>query len=269
MRDYYLGEHGNGAPLMRLIQLSLVTLLVVVGLSQSPTAQSTSVNPSQRDDAIVNELRLIRLLLERLATQQEQLLGQSPTATTTRVGLGDGMGLGAADAPLSMVEFIDLQCPFCKQYSAETFVQIKRQWIDTGKLKYIVRDFPLDIHSHAMNAARASRCSSEQNRFWEMRAKLMSAETLSLEKINAIVLDLNLDVAAFGNCFASRKYDKQIQQDILDGRRAGISGTPSFVIGRVRDNAVEGPLIAGSMPYSVFEQALTAALPERASDHER
>jgi len=99
-----------------------------------------------------------------------------------------------------MVEFIDLQCPYCRRYSAEAFLQIKSQWIDTGKLKYVVRDFPLDIHAQAMNAARASRCSAEQNRFWEMRAQLMSSEDLSLEKINAIVLGLKVDIAAFGNC---------------------------------------------------------------------
>lgn len=84
---------------MRLIQLGLVTVLVVLGMPQLPAAQSSSPSPSQRDDAILNELRLIRLLLERLTAQQEQLLGQPPTPTTTRVGMGDGISLGAADAP--------------------------------------------------------------------------------------------------------------------------------------------------------------------------
>jgi protein-disulfide isomerase len=254
---------------MRLIQIGLVTLLVVVGVPQLPTAQSSTLTSAQRDEAILNELRSIRILLERLTTQQEQVLGQVPAATTTRVALGDGIRLGAADAPLTMVEFIDLQCPYCKQYSTETFAQIRRQWIDSGRLNYIVRDFPLAMHAQAMNAARTSRCSAEQNRFWEMRTQLMGTENLSVDTISAVAIGLKLDNAAFGNCFASRKYDKKIEEDVLEGRKAGVSGTPSFVVGRVRDNVVEGSLIVGSMPYSVFEKALNAALQQNANDHQR
>jgi protein-disulfide isomerase len=160
-----------------------------------------------------------------------------------------------------MVEFTDLQCPFCRQYVTTTFAEIKRNWIDTGKLRYISRDFPLDFHPQAMNAARAARCSGEQGKFWDMRLMLMTnANLLSPDYIRKTAADLKLDLKAFAACTASTKYDADIQAEQEEGTRIGVGGTPTFVIGRTTASSVEGPMIVGALPYSLFDARLRDAL---------
>ena len=96
-----------------------------------------------------------------------------------------------------MVEFTDLQCPFCRQFAITSFDEIKKNWIDTGKLRYISRDFPLDFHAQAMPAARAARCAGEQGKFWEMRLALVrNANLLTADYIKKTAADLKLDAEA-------------------------------------------------------------------------
>src|SRR4029079_15092214 len=135
--------------------------------------------------------------------------------------------LGRADAPLTMVEFTDLQCHFCRQFVMTSFGEIKKNWIDTGKLRYISRDFPLDFHAQAMPAARAARCAGEQGKCWEMRLTLMrNANLLTPEYIARTASDLKLNDASFATCARSSKYDAQIQAEMQEGTRLNIPGTP-------------------------------------------
>ena len=99
-----------------------------------------------------------------------------------------------ADAPLTMIEFTDLECPFCRQYAATGFEEIRKAWIDTGRLRYLARDLPIDSHVHSLMAARAARCAGDQKRFWEMRTTLMkNANLLSPEFIGKTAEGLKLD----------------------------------------------------------------------------
>ena len=84
--------------------------------------------------------------------------------------------LGRADAPLTIVEFTDYQCPYCRQFQAQTFAQLKKNYIDTGKLRFIVRDLPLEFHSAARPAAEAAHCAAEQGKFWEMHHALLDRQ---------------------------------------------------------------------------------------------
>ena len=84
-----------------------------------------------------------------------------------------GYALGRADAPITLVEFTDLQCQFCNRFTTQVFGQIKAAYIDTGKVRFVTRDFPLDFHAYAFQAARAARCAGDQNKFWEMRDALV------------------------------------------------------------------------------------------------
>ena len=168
-----------------------------------------------------------------------------------------GYAMGKPDAPLTMVEFTDLQCPYCREYVTTTFDEIKKNWIDTGKLRYISRDFPLDIHPVAMAAARAARCAGEQGKFWEMRMALMrNANLLSADYITRTAADLKLDSKKFAQCTASTKFDAEIQAQTLEGMRIGVSGTPTFVIGKTAADSVEGSLVVGAYPYVVFDAKL-------------
>ena len=245
---------------------SLVAVLGAVGLctigalaQAPPQAPPATMTQQQINEEMLKELRQIRQLLERI-TQPQQAAAPAQPATAKITNL-KGFVMGRPDAPLTMIEFTDLQCPFCRQYATVTFDEIKRNWIDTGRLRYISRDFPLDFHPQAMPAARAARCAGEQGKFWELRMQLMrNAHLLSPDYISKTAADLKLDSKAFASCIASTKFDGEIQADMQEGARIAITGTPTFVIGKTTASAVEGPVIVGAMPYVQFDAKLKDVL---------
>ncbi len=233
-------------------------LLTATTYAQAP-AQTPPAPLSQQqiNEEMLKELKAIRQLLEKLTTPQPQQPAAPPQPTTAKVTNLKGYVMGKPDAPLTMVEFTDLQCPFCRQFAITSFDEIKKNWIDTGKLRYISRDFPLDFHPQAMPAARAARCAGEQGKFWEMRLGLMrNASLLTPEYITKTAGDLKLDPKAFSACAASTKYDAEIQAETQEGTKLGVGGTPTFVMGRTTASAVEGPMIVGALPYAQFDAKL-------------
>ena len=243
-------------------QRLFASIAAVVVLAGAPSAQTPPAQggptPLQQNDEILRELRAIRMLLEKVIAPQPTA---PPQPTIGRVTNLKGYALGRADAPLTMVEFTDLQCPFCRQFVMTSFDEIKKNWIDTGKLRYISRDFPLDFHAQAMPAARAARCAGEQGKFWEMRLGLMrNANLLSPEYIAKVAGDLKLDARPFSACLASSKHDAEIQAEMAEGTRLGVSGTPTFVMGRTTAAAVEGPIAVGALPYAKFDAMLKELL---------
>jgi len=232
------------------VALSIASVVFAQAPAQPP---SQPMSQQQINEEMLKELKAIHQLLERLTTPQ-QPLPERTSATLTNL---KGYVLGRPDAPLTMVEFTDLQCPYCREYVTTTFDQIRKNWIDTGKLRYISRDFPLDFHPQALPAARAARCAGEQGKFWEMRGQLMrNANLLSPAYITKTAADLKLDARDFAACTASNKYDAQIQAETAEGTKIGVGGTPTFVIGRTTPNSLEGPMIVGALPYALFDAKL-------------
>ena len=249
---------------------AVLALVVALGVQPegsdpglTPSDQSPPVPPGglpslqQQNEEIIKELRTIRALLE-------SVIGPArPAKPTTGVVTNlKGYALGRADAPLTMVEFTDLQCPYCRQFAQTTFDEIRKNWIDTGKLRYISRDFPLDVlHPQAMPAARAARCAGEQGKFWEMRLALVrNANLLSADFISRTAADLKLDAKTFAACAATTKFDAEIQAELREGAKLGIEGTPTFVIGRTTPNGIEGPMLVGALPYAQFDAKLRELL---------
>ena len=221
-------------------------------------SQAPSLTPQQMNEEMLKELRAIRMLLEKISSPQPSGPPQPQVGRVTNL---KGYALGRPDAPLTMVEFTDLQCPFCRQFAITSFDEIKKNWIDTGKLRYISRDFPLDFHAQAMPAARAARCAGEQGKFWEMRLGLMrNANLLSTDYITKTATDLKLEPKSFAACSSSNKYDAEIQAEMTEGTRLGVTGTPTFVMGRTTPTAVEGPIMVGALPYAQFDARLKALL---------
>ncbi len=217
-------------------------------------------------DAILKELKQIRQLLQ----QQQTLLRQNttrraaPANQNVTLKLVDTYALGNKDAPVTLVEFTDYQCPYCSRFHTTTFPQLKKNFIDTGKVRFIARDLPLGFHKNAFHAARAARCAGEQDKYWELRHVLSSnPKKLSKAAIAQYAKDQRLDMPRFQACFESEKYSKEIKQDMADARSVGITGTPGFVLGRTSKSGVkgifeeiqrvfEGTKISGAQPYAVF-----------------
>jgi protein-disulfide isomerase len=241
------------------------TAAILVAVLAGPlSAQSLP----QQNQEILNELKAIRQLLEKLAGP----LGQpaaAPADDHVKLANVTGYVLGRPDAPLTMVEFTDLQCPFCRQFHVTAFEQIKKDYIDTGKLRYISRDFPLDtIHPQAIAAANASRCAADQNKFWEMRHTiLVNSANLNGDAFNTFAGDLTLDVAAFKACAATAatKFQADLQKDRTDATSVGVSGTPTFVIGRTSANGLDGVRFVGAQPYAAFDAKLKELLAKPAT----
>jgi len=185
-----------------------------------------------------------------------------PAPSTVQVKLDDDPVLGNQEAKVGIIEFTDYQCPFCKRFHDQAFDKIKKTYIDTGKVQYIVRDFPLDFHSEAKGAALAANCAGEQGMFWEMKDVLFTqqrrlGDALYLEAAK----NLHLDEETFNACLQDFLHAEEVEKDLAYGQSLGVRGTPNFFVGRVEgDQLVQARQITGAQPFSVFSQALDALL---------
>jgi protein-disulfide isomerase len=175
-----------------------------------------------------------------------------------------GPVLGRANAPVTIVEYTDLECPFCHRFHMTTFPQIKKTYVDTGKVRFISRDFPLGIHSHAKSAAVASRCGGEQGRFWELRHLLAShPDKLAPKEVLGYAGELGLDLQRFQSCMAANRFAAALQKDLDDAAAAGVTATPTFLIARTAPRAMKGIRIVGAVSFGAFDQKIRGLL-ERA-----
>jgi protein-disulfide isomerase len=183
------------------------------------------------------------------------------------VPIGKESILGAPDAPVTVVEFTDYQCPFCKRFIQSTFPLLKRDFIDTGKVRWIVRDLPLGFHPNANKAAQAARCAGDQGRFWEMRDTLFrNNANLGIEQLPGYAREVGLDVNAFDACLSSDRHQAQIDQDSQEANRIRVTGTPSFIIGRTAGDTVSGQLVIGAQAPAVFTAEIQRVLEQAAAD---
>ena len=238
-------------------------LALAVGLVAALGGAVSAQSPQQTNQAVLDELRQIRQLLEKLAGAPSR--APAPEANRrVQLSVAGGYTIGNPDAPLTMVEFTDLQCPFCRHFYVTTFERLKTDYIDTNKLRYVSRDFPLEaIHPMALSAARAARCAGAQGRFWEMRhAILKNNSALTHESFLSDAAALQLDPSRFRTCVdAADAFSKEIAHDMADAERVGVTGTPSFVIGRTSGTTLDGVLVMGAQPYEAFDAQLKAILP--------
>ena len=168
--------------------------------------------------------------------------------------------LGNKDAKVTMIEFSDFQCPFCKRFYDETFAQLKKDYIDTGKVKFAFRHQPLEIHPNAPKAGEAAECANDQDKFWEYHDILFEQfdswineppETLTV-KLAGFATQLGLDENAFTLCVDSGKYTEKVAADTQAGIAAGADATPTFFI--------NGQPLVGAMPYQTFKTILDQEL---------
>jgi protein-disulfide isomerase len=203
----------------------------------------------QQADEILDELRRIRELLEAQAGR-----GGAQVPVHAKLNLDGFQMLGAANAPITVVEFTDYQCPYCQHFHTEVYGDLKKHYVDTGKVRFFSRDLPLNsLHPDALRAAQAGRCAADQNQFWAMRDMMVSDPTkLDLESLVAYAGKLGVDVDVFRSCLTSEKYKEAVQTDVMDAMRIGAEGTPTFVIGKTTPTGVDGELLVGAQPIGMF-----------------
>ena len=237
--------------------LGYATLLLVAALPlAAQVASDQGGMTKQQADEMLKELRQIRQLLERQQARPAAPQEEQPTRAKITDLSGVSM-LGSKTAPLTIVEYTDYQCPFCQRFHVTAFSELKKQYIDTGKVRFFSKDMPLDFHPNAMRAAQAARCAAEQKKFWELRDVMgANPDKLDIEHIMNFAADLKMDTAALRACVDSGKYKEPVQRDVLEGMRVGANGTPTFVVGKSVGEGVDGELVVGAMPFEMFDAKL-------------
>jgi len=215
--------------------------------------------------AVLEELKAIRKLLEQGARPHVAAApATGEQAELSLRGLDGGAVKGDAEAPLVLVEYTDYQCPFCGRHFANTVPSLASEYVDTGKLRYVLRDLPLEsIHPQAFKAAEAARCAGDQGRYWEMHDVLFqNQKALGELQLKHYAKGLGLEMAAFEACLDDGRHGDAVRADVAEASAAGISGTPTFFL------AVEGEdgklktlqKIRGAQPYAAFKSAIDDAL---------
>lgn len=177
-----------------------------------------------------------------------EVLLREPTVTISTAGF-DRVAKGKQNAPVTLIEFADFQCPYCRGASA-TVNRVAEQYKDD--VRVVFRHLPLGNHPEAFGAARAAHCASEQNRFWEYHDALFEADALSADRLRTIAADLKLDTNTFASCMADERSKSAVLTDLQEAKRLGITGTPTFI--------VNGVLLTGAVPFSELQQILDKQL---------
>ena len=240
----------------------IIGLIVVIGVAAFfAGSYITNLNSNQISEedleAAIAKLEL-KILQNQLPTEQPNL--------SMKISVDNDPIIGNPDAPITIIEFSDFQCPFCARFYTQTLPLIYEEYIEPGKVKLVFRDYPIQsIHPNAVPAAIASECANEQGKFKEMHdtlfekqnewGKQKTADALSLFSQYATKIQLEQEV--FDSCLTSGKYIEEISKDLDDGRDYGVTGTPGFFIGNDQIGYVE---LKGAQPFESFKKVIDSQL---------
>jgi protein-disulfide isomerase len=240
----------------------IIGLIIAVGVAAFLAGSYTSnLNSSQiSEEDLQNAIAKLELkvLENQLPTSQPKL--------PMKISADNDPMIGNPDAPITIIEFTDFQCPFCARFHTQTLPLILEEYIEQGKVKLVVRDFPIQsIHPNAVAASVASECANEQGKVKEMHDMLFynQNEWNKQETVDALSLfsqyaaEIQLEQETFDSCINSGKYLEEIKKDLDDGRDYGVSGTPGFFIGNDQIGYVE---LKGAQPFDSFKKVIDAQL---------
>jgi len=238
---------------------------VLLAAQQEPVLQELNALQKQMDDIRETQKAMQKELQEIKAFLQGSAAPPNLPPQNLTISLGDRPFKGGKDAKLTLVEFSDYQCPFCGRFFRETLPIIEREYISTGKLKYVPRDFPIEsIHKDAFKAAEAANCAGEQGKYWQMHDRLFQDQNqLGVEELPKHAQAIGLSLSVFQQCLNSGKQAAEIRKDMEHGQRAGVNGTPTFFLG-VQDSDGQTVkvlrAIVGAQPYVQFKEAIESGL---------
>jgi protein-disulfide isomerase len=246
---------------MRITTVLFAGVFTLMLAAQSGRAQSNEIRKDLEalkagQKAIQKELEIIRGMLS----------GKQPPLENVIITLDGAPSKGDKDAKVTMVEFSDYQCPFCGRYVTQTLTQVMDEYVKTGKVKYVFRDFPLEqLHPQAFKAAEAAHCSGEQGKYWEMHDRLFqNQKALDVKELAGHATVLELDMPKFQTCLSSGKYGTSIRKALEEGQKYGVRGTPAFFLG-LSDPKDSSKLkavtfVSGAQPFSAFKEAIDKLL---------
>jgi protein-disulfide isomerase len=189
---------------------------------------------------------------------------QTTVNNIVTVSLGTNPILGnSKKAKVAIVEFGDFQCPFCKEFYNSVFPQIQENYINNGNIIFAFRDYPLEkIHPLALGMAKESRCFGEQGKFWNFVNQMYTTnqDTNTPSVVSGYAKSLGLNMNLYNTCISDNTFQPQISADINAGNKINIQGTPTFVIGKIKNGKVTGQEVLGAYPYSYFQTIINQEL---------
>lgn len=247
------------------------TAVAIVALSLAvPMAAQTTSDAEVRAQlkAILENQVAMQKDLAELRKLVENLLRPAapppPPPLPAAVDITNSPQQGQPAARIALIEYSDYQCSFCGRFVRDTYSQIDKDYVKTGKVRHIFRNLPLDFHPNAFKAAQAAHCAGEQKKYWEMHDYLFGhQQELDSENLPKHAAAIGLDVPRFQQCLASGKFDAQIRAEITEAGASGVNGTPTFFIGEISPDGKKVKVAAklvGAQPYSEFKTLLDAAL---------
>ncbi len=160
-----------------------------------------------------------------------------------------------------IIEFTDLQCPYCARFANTTWPRLRQEYVETGKVRFATRDLPLPFHAFALPAAIAARCAGQQGKFWEYREALFRDQAqLATDPHAGLAQSLGLDAAQFADCRRDPAVAHSVQADVALARASNIQSTPTFVIGRIVDGSFNGEVLSGAQPFEAFQARIDSLL---------
>jgi len=245
----------------RITPIAAAAAMLLAGLAASGCASRADVEELKKE-------------VEALKTAQAQLAKQvggarpappAPRPLPTSIDLSGTPFRGSASATVALVEYSDYECPYCIRHFTQVMPQIQQTYIDTNKIRYMFKDFPIDeLHPQSIRGHVAAHCANEQGKFWSMHDRLFSkAGTHTPEELTKRAVESGLNTSAFTACVAADKYSASIRQSTAFAISLGASGTPFFIVGKFDPTTNQlTPLktIPGAFPYAQFQQYIDAAL---------
>jgi len=199
-------------------------------------------------------------------------VGEVTSVDSAKRPMVNDNAMGDPNAPIKIQEFSDFQCPYCARFHEETEQQIADTYVADGTVYFVYRSFGNFIGAESKAAAEAAYCAGDQGKFWEYHDILFSNQTgenvgaFADRRLQAFAEALSLDMDAFNSCLSSNKYADRVNQDMVDGTAAGVTGTPAFLITYTVNGEEKQRFIAGAYPFSEFQTQIEGALSEMGLD---
>lgn len=245
----------GGIDMNRISGVAAIVFALAAGVM---TAAAQQCATGEQIERVFSELQRIRLMLENNPSSRPS----TAVAARASVNIRSAPSIGVDSAPASIIEFMDFQCPYCKRFYTQAFKYLKEQYIDSGKVRFYVIEYPLATHPKALLAAQAGRCASDQVHFWPMfNALELDSATLDADQLDQLAKSSGLEGSAFQECVASRRHEQEILAGVREATSKGIHGTPTFIVGTATTkDIVEGELVIGAVPLGVLQSKINAIL---------
>jgi protein-disulfide isomerase len=235
------------------LPVAVVVASVVLGLCVIFSAKLISINIDKASSKLRQDLLSdIKKFEEDRAKEMRPKPVKPGEKIVEGVAVGSNPVMGNPDAPVLVVEFSDFECQFSRRFYQQTFPQIEREYISTGKVKFAYRDFPLPMHPAAKDAAIVCRCAGKQDNYWQMFDKLSRSKQLNPEEMKNYAKELKLNMKSFNSCLEGEAVSAEVDNDFNEGANFGVRGTPGFFI--------NGRFVEGARSFETFREKIEEEL---------